>query len=258
MTTNITALTAQLEQFGYKLPKTVKPYLDSVEAVRYAYDGLPVVPTEPVTEETAEAVMHAFAAETALALGTDGFTPLAVAKRRMVESYQALALNELRADSTKIFETLSTVVDSAAERLVAAVGNLPETLTPDALVQAGPVAVEALATATEAGQALGAIDLFVFQHGNTLGFGASPDKILRLFTPSGIGDYRKLEIAQNTSHNETETRIGYTFVVAAREGIPINLNDSTTSAVLADEIDADRLRVASANPFNGRGWKING
>ncbi|KXT58720.1 hypothetical protein Y710_00265 [Gordonia sp. QH-12] len=220
--TNLTNIVNGLSSFGYKPSKAAQSFIDSVDAIEYAYDGRPTVPNVPVTEgEEAEALLYEFAGTLA------GHEKIAEARRLLRDAHTRQALEEIRKDSDEILALINKIVTEAGDRLTAAVSLLPERLTSEDLVAAGATAVAAYADAEDAGQVLQNISLWIFSNGNSVGVGPTTERAFQLVRPDTAEQYAKIKEAQSTSaSNVMEQRIGRVFLCAARVGADFSLNDN--------------------------------
>ncbi|MCF8611726.1 hypothetical protein L5G28_16390 [Gordonia sp. HY285] len=236
---NFDNIVSDLARFGVKVSDAVKVHADSADAIRWSYDSKPNVPTDPVTEDTAEAYVHQYARELMLATAVDGLSPLERAKRELVDAHQRLAMAEIRKDSANIFETLSLIVDDAGEKLVEAVKQLPKKLDAESLVAAGASAVAAMSVAREAGAKLKSVEAFVTLHGQAVGLSTPSDRPLRLFRPVNAVEYANIENAfLATNSTQFENQIGYAFFVAAKAGIEIGLNDTKKAGWIQSQLSS--------------------
>ena len=230
-------IVADLARFGISVSDAVKTHADSADAIRYSYDSKPPVPTETVTEETAEAYVHQYARDLMLATTVDGLSPLDRAKRELVEAHERLALAELRKDSVKVFDALASIVEAAGKDLAEAAKHLPGKLDAEALVAAGATAVEAMTVAREAGAKLKAVAQFVASYGQVLGLSVARDRALQTFRPVNAVEYAKLEKSfYSTDSTQFENQIGYPFFVAAKSGIEIGLNDTKKAGWIQSQL----------------------
>lgn len=169
-------------------------------------------------------------------------------KRSALEVAKDAILNRLAGEIlTAATEALAEAIDQlrpAFERTVSsftqAVRGLPEPLTSDALVTAGPSVVDEFQTARSAAQFINTVDAWLASLVDLPSFaGMAASPALRVLSPSNSGELAKLERVHATSRaGSVELELGTLYVCAARENIAFSINTPRDSALLRQNIES--------------------
>jgi hypothetical protein len=120
------------------------------------------------------------------------------------------------------------------------VQNLPEKLTSEALVAAGPSAVNEYQNAREACQIIGTVDSWLAELVNLPAYaGLTTSPATRVLSPANRGELAKLRAARERRNADPlENELGRLFLAAAREGIEFSLNTPAESEQLSQAIES--------------------
>jgi hypothetical protein len=154
-----------------------------------------------------------------------------MAKSQLLDGAARQVVGQARHALDGIIEQLRPKFDQHAEAYADAVDLLPDNPTPEALVQAGPSAVTAYATAKTAADHLGAFDAFIASTGYLIP-GAKQDPVLRLTRPSTLRDLLELDKAHNTNWPATFYALDPILWHAVKLGVDLRMNSLTECAAL--------------------------
>lgn len=129
---------------------------------------------------------------------------------------------------------------------VEAVENLPEKLTSEALVAAGPSVLSEYQNARAAAAVIESLDSWLAGLINLPAYaGQQTSPALRVLSPSNRGELAKLRTShERRNADPLEIELGRLFLCAAREGIAFNLNTPAESAQIRQAIEAAPLEKA--------------
>ncbi|MGB3230714.1 MAG: hypothetical protein WBB57_07535 [Mycobacterium sp.] len=229
---------------GIELPDELTAALDRFEALQYVEVGhRPTFDLESVTAENAEEKVREFAKVLANHIPMrleDGVSA------SVLESSKSWALNEAAiavkrtaAQSVpKIIEALEPEFEEHAEAYAEAALKLPETITSDTLVKAGPDALAAYGVAKQEAAYIGGIGGWLSQTAEVTGV-RSTENFLNVLAPEDALQLVKLDGANSSSGraDRTYTAIVPVYFTAARLGVPFALNLPREASRLRKELE---------------------
>jgi hypothetical protein len=173
---------------GIKLPEELAEAVELFEVLRYVEVGrVPVFDTDGLTQANAEDRIRQFAQELALVSEPGSLGPLDRAKNAAVDAAARTVIGLARHFVPDAIEQLEPGFQEHAEAYRTAVANLPDVITADRLLAAGPAAVESYRAAQTRGRVpgrrlvLGSVDRFAVGHPAEVDGGHAPRP------PSGVG-----------------------------------------------------------------------
>jgi hypothetical protein len=227
---------------GVKLPKPLADKLAVFDAVRYVETAHAVtVDTSAITTTNAEDAVAELAARMLPAQAEPGqCSALDQAKDGILHRLGFEILSAAAEALPEVIDQLRPGFERAVSSFVEAVKNLPEKLTSEALVAAGPSVLSEYQTAREAAQFIATMDSWLAglnQLPIFAGLAASP--ALRVLSPSSRGELSKLITAHNSHKADAvEIELGTMYVAAVREGIEWSLNTPVDSAQIRERIES--------------------
>ena len=233
---------------GVKLPKQLQEAIDVFEALKYVETGYqPQVDLSGITPQNAEAKVQEFAEQLVYVEEQRDSTGavssiLGKAKRRLLDSAAREVLGLGRAAVPEVVKQLTPKFDEAAAEYTEAVLVLPDEITSDSLVTAGPAVVSAYQTAQNAVGYLGQISSWVASTANLgLGLGTDMEVVIRILRPENGLQLAKLEEAHQLSGNANAAlrALDPIYVAAARHSVPFGINTLTECKQIRDSF---RLR----------------
>ncbi|MFC7451288.1 hypothetical protein [Rhodococcus daqingensis] len=214
---------------GVKLPKELATAVEKFEAIRWIETGHTVqFDLADITAANAEEKLVEFANRLVPALKTGDHlsrTPLEEAKQRMLDAAAREVLCQANAAVPAVIEQLTPEFDKHAAAYIAAVGDLPDIVDSESLLQAGPLAVQAYMTAQTEAAYLNKVSSWVAGTRDLPGFaGLDVEVALRILQPADALQLAKLDAAQYKNVNQQLGALDKVLYTAAREGIKFGIN----------------------------------
>jgi hypothetical protein len=237
----VTAIT-NWPALGVKLPKPLADKLDVFDAVRYVETAHAVtVDTSAITAKNAEDAVAELATRLLPAQAEPG-------KTSMLEQAKAAILHRLGFEIlSAAAEALPDVIDQlrpgferAVSAFVESVKNLPEPLTSEALVSAGPNVLTEYQNAREAASVIATVDSWLATLNQLPAYaGLQTSPALRVLSPANRGELAKLHTAhERRNADPLEIELGRLYLAAAREGIGFRLNTPAEAEQLKQIIES--------------------
>lgn len=231
---------------GVKLPKQMADAIEVFDAIRYVEVGhVPAFDLESVTVANAEQAVRDFADELApsLTVTSDNRSALDVAKQTAQRAAARKVLAEARAAVPGVIKLLTPAFNQAATKFIEAVALLPDHVTSEALVSAGPAALEAYQAALKASEEIRKVDSWVDSLADIPGLAAERQPLLWVLRPATPGQIWRLEEARNARVDAAHERLGKVYVAAARLGVEFGINTPREAADLRNDIRANAQAV---------------
>ena len=148
--------------------------------------------------------------------------------------------NQAAAAVPDVIEQLRPGFERAVSAFVESVKNLPDELTSEALVQAGPSVLSEYQNACAAVSDIKSMDSWLTELINLPAFAGLPSGgVVTVLSPSSRGELAKLLTAHgNQKADWLEVELGGAYVEAARHGIEFRLNTPAESAKVRADIDS--------------------
>jgi hypothetical protein len=148
----------------------------------------------------------------------------------------------------EVIEQLRPGFERAVSSFVDAVNNLPEKLSSEALVAAGPSVLSEYQNAREAASVIASMDSWLAGLITLPAYaGLQTSPALRVLSPSNRGELAKLRAAHESRNADPlEMELGKLYLAAAREGIAFSLNTPVDSARIRDDIESSHARRPGA------------
>jgi hypothetical protein len=238
----VTAITNWPGSLGVKLPKALADKIEVFDAVRYVETAHAViVDTSSVTTKNADDAVAEPASRLLPAQSEPG-------KRSALDEAKSAILNQLGVEILReasqalpdVIEQLRPGFELAVSSFTEAVQNLPEKLTSEALVAAGPSAVNEYQNARDAASIIASLDSWLAELINLPAYaGLQTSPALRVLSPANQGELAKLRAAHDSRNADPlETELGKLYLCAAREGIEFGLNTPAESAQIRQTIES--------------------
>lgn len=249
--TQIADMVARWPGLGIKLPKELATAIEVFEAVRYTEVGYaPVFRIEELTPANADAKIRELAEQLLLAPEPGaGLSVLERAKKTAVDAAARRVNNLGRHFFADAVAQLSPEFSIHAEAYVNAVARLPENVSSDTLLNAGPDAVAAYGEAQREAKYLDRISEWVAQSGYL--FGVLPkdiEVVLRVLRPESGIELAKLDDAHQLPANQALQAIDPVFFTAARLGVPFGINSAREAAQIRKSLTLRQV----VTPTNGQ------
>ncbi|BCN45257.1 hypothetical protein [Prescottella equi] len=237
------------DALGVKLPKPLTDLLavrDELAYVETSHE--PVIDVSRVKPANVADEVEAVARE--LAVKAERFE----ARSRLLSALNRKILHAATAAVPDVIEQLTPVFGQAAHTYADAVAKLPEELSSDSLVVAGPDALAAFGAAVEAAKHLAAVDQWLAGLSQLPGYAAEAHPALRVCAPS---DYQQMHTLL-TAHNAAGTvdplvrEVGPVYLAAARAGAGFEILTPAESVELRRELEASKPE-SPAQKFLGIG-----
>jgi hypothetical protein len=239
--TSIASQVSRWTGLGVKLPQELSDAIAVFESLVYTEVGYqPVFDIAEVTAVNAEEKIKAFAEQLALAdVPGGGLSVLEKAKSHAVD-VAARRVNALARDAIpEVIEQLTPEFDQHAEAYTEAVSKLPEDLTAETLVAAGPDAVAAYGQAQQEAQHLAKFDAWVFQTGQLSGvLQREAEAVLRILRPSTALELVKLDGAAHKQADPSLVALNPVFYTAARRGVAFGINTLQEAAGIRSHLES--------------------
>lgn len=224
---------------GIKLSPELAKAVALYEAIRWTEVGhgfdIDIAKLSPGDVETAirDFAQHIITAESGRAL----LSPLGSAKLRMTRMSGVHIIQIARQFAPEARDQLAVEFDNHAQAYIDAVQKLPEELTSESLVAAGPEAVAAYSVAQSEVAHLRQVSRWVSDVRGIPGLGAGDvDPVLNVLRPSDIGQLHRLDAALHVNADPVLDRIDPVFATAAREGIEFGINLPSESQRIRAEL----------------------
>lgn len=230
--TEIAEAVSRWASFGVKLPKDLAKAVADYELIKWTeVVRRPVFEIEGLTEKNVEARIGAYAQR--LALGTSGgpgLSALERAKASALEDAATQVRNYAAHYLGDAIEQLQPKLAAVADAYCSAVEKLPDDLTSENLIKAGPVAVQAFSDAQALAKSIDRFDDWAvsatrLQSGRV-------DVVLRLLTPAHIGQLTRLEDAYATQASGVLAAVDPLWFTAARLGVPFEIHTGLEAQAL--------------------------
>jgi hypothetical protein len=234
---------------GVKLPKPLAGKLAVFDSVRYVETGHQVdVDTSTITTANADQAVAELAARLVPATADQGKrSPLDTAKLTILNQ---LAVEIIRAASDavpEIIDQLRPTFERAVSVFTESVGKLPDELTSEALVAAGPDVLTEYHAAREAAATIHSIDGWIASLADLAAYsGYEPDRILRVLAPSTRAELVKVSAADRDAEPLVR-ELGESYLTAVELGVEFKMNTPQESAELREELESQP--VASTMKF---------
>jgi hypothetical protein len=233
---------------GIKLPKALSNAFDIFEALRYAEVERPVsFDLASVTADNAEQKVREFAEKLMPTRAIDRFSTLAEAKRQALYLAARDMVAKAGAAVPEIVKQLTPDFDRAATEFTEAVKLLPDNVTSEALVSAGPAALEAYQAARSASAAIAGVDEWLSSLEEIPGLASERLPLLRVLRPATNGQIYRLEQARDARVDSAHERLNKVYVEAARLGIEFGINTPREAVELRNSIHAKAQVVQRAS-----------
>jgi hypothetical protein len=227
---------------GIKLPKPLSQALDVYEALRYAEVERPVAfDLASVTADNAEEKIREFAEQLMPTRTIDRFSTLAEAKRRALDLAGRDVIAKARTAVPEVVKQLAPKFDRAAIQFTEAIAVLPENITSEELVSAGPAALEAYQAAQSASAEIARVADWVDSLEGIPGLATERLPLLRVLRPATPGQLHRLEQARDARVDSAHERLEKVYVEAARLGVEFGINTPAEAVGLRDGLRAKAL-----------------
>ncbi|WP_328358585.1 hypothetical protein OG976_04765 [Mycobacterium sp. NBC_00419] len=234
---------------GVTLPNDLAKAIDVYEALRYTEVGYqPVFDITAVTPANAEDKIRQLAEELALAQApAGGLSVLERAKTYAVDTAARSVISLGRQAVADVIDQLTPEFNRHAEAYAEAVAALPEDISSDTLLSAGPEAVGSYQVAQREAQYLNGISVWVAGTGPLSGSSAAERyPAIRILRPQTLLDLIKLEEAQQKPANPTLAAIDPVLFTAARRGIEFGINTLAECAETKARLEVHLARQDTA------------
>lgn len=235
---------AELPGVG-KLSKELTEKLDLLDSVNHSDTYVPVPSLDKLTPVNTEKII----ADHAQALAAKSrFDDARQAVRHVVVSS---VLELARAEVPSVIEKMTPAFDAAVSAYVDAVECLPDELSSDALVAAGPATLEAYQAAVGAAQVLSQVNSWVTGLNRLAGVGGAADFSVQILAPRSRRELDELDrIKRDTRTDAVAQQVVPVFQLAARRGIPFEIHSPGEAQILRAELEAQP--VAEPGPIRGQ------
>lgn len=231
---------------GVKLPKPMADAIEVFDAIRYVEIGhVPAFDLESVTVANAEQAVRNFADELApsLTVTSDNRSALDVAKQTAQRAAARKVLAEARAAVPDVVKQLTPAFNRAATKFAEAVALLPDHVTSEELVSAGPAALEAYQAALKAGEEIAQVQSWVDSLADIPGLVSERQPLLWVLRPTTPGQLHRLEQARGARVDAAHERLGKVYVEAARLEVEFGINTPREAVELRNDIRAKAQAV---------------
>ena len=238
---------------GVQLPPSLKQLLDTLEQLRWAEVPDPEIDVDKlVKSKDVAAELERIATE--LATVDKGLE----AKQRASYALARKVIREASEVVPDLIEQLRPAFAVAAAKYADAISKLPDDITAEALVTAGPDALVALGEAREAVATLATIDQWLVGLTDLPAYAGVPaDRILRILAPANYVQLVALTTAaDDPSHDRLALELNPVWLTAVRLGVPFEIHDPREAASVREQVEATRPdtrgRIASGRLINFR------
>jgi len=230
---------------GVTLPEALADAITTFETLMYtevAYQ--PVFDIGSVTPANAEEKIREFADKLVLADSSgSGQSVLERAKKRAVDEAARIVIRHGRTAVTEVISGLTPEFDQHAAAYTAAVSKLPDDLTAESLVAAGPGAVVAYGEAGQEAASLNKISSWVAGTGQLTG--GDMDVVLRILRPESGVQLSKLDESHYKTASQTVLAIDPVLFAAAKLGVDFGINTLPEAAQLRQRLTTPVARITS-------------
>lgn len=211
---------------GDRLPKEFVDAINLFDHIQYIEVGHePSFDFASLTAANAEEVIHNLASQISLARTSGENGPLAKAKNQVLDIAARHVLSTARGAVPALIEKLTPLLKKHAEAYAEAVAQLPEDITAEGILAAGPGATAAYQTAKSVLPALAQLDSWVAQTSYVAGYTGKVDPVLRLLRPANAVELGILDAAYHKTNVDKALKdLNPLFVAAARNGIEWGFN----------------------------------
>ncbi|SIM00775.1 Uncharacterised protein [Mycobacteroides abscessus subsp. abscessus] len=223
---------------GIKLSPELEKAIELHEAIRWTEVGHAFnIDIAKLTPADVEATIHDLAQHIVTAEAVGQNSPLLAAKLRLLKSAAAQVIQLARQFAPEARDQLAVEFDKHAQAYTEAVRKLPEELTSESLIAAGPDAVSAYSVAQAEVEHLRQVSRWVSDVRVIPGLSAGADtRVLNVLRPSDIEQLHRLDTALRAEVDPALGRIDPVFAAAAREGIEFGINLPAESHRIRSEL----------------------
>lgn len=232
---------------GIKLSPELEKAIELHEAIRWTEVGHRYdLDITKITKDNIESTIYDLAQHIVFAEAVGRLSPRAQAKAQLLDKAARQVVVLGREFAPEARDQLAVEFDKHARAYVDAVQKLPEELTSESLVSAGPDAVSAYSVAQAEVEHLRQARSWVSDIRRIPGLGVGEnDYVLNVLRPSDIEQLNRLDEALYAKVDPALDRIDRVFVTAAREGIEFGIN---LPAEIHDLRQNNTIREVSRGP----------
>ncbi|RIT28650.1 hypothetical protein D2E76_27320 [Mycobacteroides abscessus] len=211
---------------GIKLSPELEKTIELHEAIRRTEVGHGFnIDITNLTPADVEATIHDLARHIVTAEAVGQNSPLANAKLRLLQTAAAQVIKLARQFAPEARNQLAVKFDKHAKAYTEAVQKLPEELTSESLIAAGPDAVSAYSVAQAEVEHLREVRSWVSDVRRIPGLSAGEDNhVLNVLRPCDIEQLHRIDAALYAKVDPVLDRIDRVFVTAVREGVEFGIN----------------------------------
>lgn len=223
---------------GIKLSPELEKAIELHEAIRWTEvrHGFDIDITE-LTPDDVEATIRDFAQHIVTAEAVGENSPLVSAKLRLMNSAAVQVIQLARPFAPEARDQLAVEFDTHAQAYTEAVQKLPEDLTSESLIAAGPDAVSAYSVAQAEVEHLRQMRSWVSDIRRIPGLGVGDaDLVLNVLRPSDIEQLHRLDMALSAKVDPVLGRIDPVFAAAVHEGVEFRINLPAESHRIRSEL----------------------
>jgi hypothetical protein len=214
-----------------KLPKALTEAIDAFDAVRVVEEPYTGFDASEVTAKNASETVTKLAADLVVASQFDE------AQRRVSGALAGRILRTAGAVVPEVIDSLRPAFDKAVAEFADAVSELPDDVSSDALVAAGPAVLADYHRALAAQADIARIDRWLDSLVNLPAFAGQPhEPATRVLNPLNRSQFHALGNAASSS--DQLGQLNPIYVAAVREKIEFELHDPAEAASIRQEIEA--------------------
>jgi hypothetical protein len=230
---------------GVTLPKDLVKAIEVYEAVRYTEIGYaPQFDIEKVTPKNAEAQIYELAEQISVREQNGGWAPLEAAKNRAMSAAAGQVNRAARLATPAIAGALLPEFDDHTDAYAAAVNELPDDLSAETLLAAGPEAVTAYQSAKAEAAELDRISLWVASaHYAFTGTNTGQESVIRVLQPVDTLQLLQLEQASKRQVDAVLAAINPVYYEAVKRGVPFGINTPHESRDIREELAPARRMI---------------
>ena len=252
--TDVAKTVLRWTSLGVDLPKSLETALDRFEALQLVEVGYqPVLDVEKVTPKNAEEKVREFAEVLAnhLPLNIEGarVSVLESAKRWAVEEAAQVVKREAARAVPEIIEALAPAFEEHAAAYSEAVLKLPEKVSSDALVTAGPDALAAYGVARQEAAEINKVSGWIGSTADVLNIPSGSEGFLHVLAPDDAAQLAQLDsagIAAGRTADRTYRAINPVYFTAVRLGVPFKINTVKDARALRKDLAITGNKVSFA------------
>ncbi|ORB46971.1 hypothetical protein BST43_26380 [Mycobacteroides saopaulense] len=224
---------------GIRLSPELEKAVEVYETIRWTEVGhafdidiakLAPADVESTIRDFAQHIITAWARQARL-------SPMGDAKLRMMSMSAAHIIKLSRQFAPEARDQLAVEFDTHAQAYTEAVQKLPEELTSESLIAAGPDAVSAYSAAQAEVEHLRQVRSWVSDIRGIPGLGVGDaDLVLNVLRPSGIEQLHRLDAALHGNVDPVLGRIDPVFAAAVHEGVEFGINLPAESHRIRSEL----------------------